>query len=323
MSKPRTAFWTDGIDPSAEPLKIIIAKGELADATRAGRRVPYKLYYPAPETAQRNLPVIVWSHGLGGSRDGAGFIARFLASHGYVICNIQHAGTDSSLWEGKAGHPWDNIRKAHIPRSATLDRFRDVPFLLDHFDTIARAHPDMGAVADANTLGMSGHSFGALTTQVMAGQLFPDEDGHLTSFREKRFKAGILYSPVPANTISGEQPRTIYNPIALPLFHMTGTADSSPVEGFGYELRLAVFENSVKAERQILILNDGDHMVYNGSRGQLEDNPKRGVHEAIIKIAALAYWDSHLKDDAAARVWLQEGGFAGWLDGEGRYEIRR
>jgi hypothetical protein len=312
------SFWKDGIGPSAEPLKIIIARGDLADPSR-DRRIPYKIYYPAPETETRNVPAIIWSHGLGGSRDGAGFLARFLASHGYVVCNIQHKGTDSSLWEGKPGHPWDVIRDTHIPRSAVLNRFRDVPFVLDHLDTIIAAHPGAGAAMDKTNLGMSGHSFGAMTTQVMAGQMFPNEDGDLTSFREKRFRAGILYSPVPANNLSGAQPTTIYGTIALPLFHMTGTADESPIERFGYKDRMKVFENSGRAERQLLILNDGDHMVYNGSRGQLEENPKRGIHEDIIKIGALAFWDSHLKNDDAARRWLTGGGFADWIGLEASY----
>ena len=42
---------------------------------------------------------------------------------------------------------------------------------------------------------MSGHSFGALTAQVMGGMSFPDSEGNLVSFKEDRFKAGILYSP--------------------------------------------------------------------------------------------------------------------------------
>jgi predicted dienelactone hydrolase len=322
VSSPSAPFWKDGVGPSAEPLKIVIAKGDLHDASR-DRRIPYKLYYPAPETEQRDLPLILWSHGLGGSRDGAGFLARFLAAQGYVICNIQHKGTDSSLWEGKPGHPWDVIRDTHIPRAAALERFRDVPFVLDHLDVIGAGHPDAGAAMDKTRLGMSGHSFGAMTAQVMAGQLFPDADGELKSFREKRFKAGILYSPVPANSQSGEQPPTIYNGIDLPLFHMTGTADDSPIEHFTYKDRLVVYENSGRAERQLLILNGGDHMVYNGSRGQLAENPKRGLHEDIIKIAALAWWDSHLKDDAAARHWLTGGAFAKWIDGEASYRIDR
>lgn len=303
--------------PSDEKLHVLIVKGVLHDDAR-DRDVPYKLYFPTG--INEKVPVVVWSHGLGGSRDGAGFIARFVASHGYAVLNIQHVGTDSSLWEGKPGHPWDNIRKAQIPRQASLDRFADVPFVVDHLSDIAAAHPEAGAVMDMGTLGMSGHSFGALTTQVMAGQLYPKEGkGNLTSMPEKRFKAGILYSPVPIPHLTDAAPDELYAPIAMPLFHMTGTDDASPVEKFGYQDRLAVFEHS-KAERHLLVLKDGDHMVYNGSRGQLEENPKRRVHEDIIKVASVPYWDAYLKNDKAAFEWLTGGGFAAWLGDEGTYQ---
>lgn len=304
----------------------MIVRGVAEDDARGGRPVPYKIYHPASSDIRGDdapYPLIVWSHGLGGSRDGAGFIARFLASHGYIVCNIQHRGTDTILWEGKEGHPWDNIRKAHIPRSATIDRFRDVPFFLDQLPLLREKHADAFAHADMDVIGMSGHSFGAMTTQIMAGQGFPDETGALFRMREARFRAGILYSPVPIRHLSGASDDDIYGTIDLPLFHMTGTDDASPVEKFTYELRRILYAHSHLADRHMLVMQDGDHMVYNGSRGQLDDNPKREVHEIIVKIAALAYWDMYLKNDEAARIFLTGGAFAAWLNGEGAYEWMR
>ncbi len=305
-------FWRTNIDPGVEAAPITIERGEFTDPTRNHRIVPYKLYAPADNGAGV-LPLILWSHGLGGSRDGAGFISRFLASHGYIVVHVQHHGTDSSLWEGKPGHPWDNIRAAKIPRKAVLSRYQDIPFVLDSL-----GHP--GARMDFSRIGISGHSFGANTTQIMAGQKL-GFGGRQYGLREKRFKAGILYSPVPTYNRK-DSPDSIYGSIAIPLFHMTGTHDTSPVEGFGYEKRLEVFEHSGGPEQHLLVLNDGDHMVYNGSRGQLGDNPKRADHERIIKIAALAYWDAYLKEDPAARQWLSGGGFSAWLGDEGRYVFR-
>src|SRR5690606_34969024 len=152
------------------------------------------------------------------------------------------------------------------------------------------AHEEVGLHADLNTLGMSGHSFGSLTTQVMMGQMFPDKGGKLRSYVEPRFKAGILYSPVPVAHMALDDPNDIYGSISKPLLHMTGTDDASPIENFGYEHRLVVYEHS-PAPKYLFTLKDGDHMVYNGSRGKLGASPHRDKHEALIKIAALAYWD--------------------------------
>lgn len=313
-------FWRPDIAPDHEAYPVRMVRGELIDSIRGNSVVPLKMYYPQ-EASLRDIPLIVWSHGLGGSIDGAAFISRFLCARGYVVLHVQHKGTDSGLWEGKPGHPWDIIKAMDIPRSASLARFMDVPFVLDNLEEWLFQFEEINGRIDLKNIGMSGHSFGAMTTQVMCGQQFPDEQGILQDYSDPRFKAGILYSPVPAFHLTGELPDRIYGGIDRPLFHMTGTDDSSPVEGFDYTRRLAVYEYSHKAEKMLMILNDGDHMIYNGSRGKLGQNPNREKHETIIKIAALAYWDAKLKGDKSAQEWLTGGGFADYLDGAGTFAL--
>ncbi len=297
-----------------------MVRGQMTDSMRGNRIIPLKMYYPVEHTVPR-LPLIIWSHGLGGSADGAAFISRFLASHGYVILHVQHHGSDSGLWEGKPGHPWDIIRETHIPRSATIARFQDVPFVLDNVKDWMRQFPEVEPFVDYNTLGMSGHSFGALTSQVMLGQPFPDEQGILQDYSDPRFLCGVFYSPVPEFHLSGELPNDIYKGINRPAFYMTGTDDSSPVEGFSWERRMAVYDHAT-AEKMLMILKDGDHMVYNGSRGKLGQSANRGKHETLIKIGALVYWEAKLQGDKEAFDWLTGGGFATYLgeDGEFRFE---
>lgn len=310
-------FWRDDISLDSEPCKVMILRDQLIDETREDRIVKIKTYYPVGRD-DAPFPVIIWSHGLGGSVDGAAFLARFLCSHGYIIVNVQHHGTDSSLWEGKQGHPWDIIRKQVIPRSATLNRFKDVPFVLDQLFDYFKVHQEINA--DLTTLGMSGHSFGALTTQVMGGMIFPDEQGRLQKYNDVRFKAGILYSPGPIAHLGVDAPEDVYGSIDIPMFHMTGTEDDSPVENWKYTKRLAVYENSARAEKHLLIIKDGDHMVFNGSRGKLGVNPNKDKHEGIIKIAALCYWDMMLKNDMDAKAWFTGGDFVKWLGNEGTFQ---
>ncbi len=289
--------------PEPGPYKVLLKRGEFVDDARGGRVVPFKIYYPAD--VPEKVPLIVWSHGFGGNRDGAAFISRFLGSHGYILLHLTHYGTDSSLWEGKDGHPWDILKKVSVTRETTLDRFKDVPFALDQMKIWAKENPEVGEVLDFENIGMSGHSFGAMTTQVMAGQAFPDENGKLITMREPRFKAGILYSPVPINHLVGEMPEPhIYGPIDMPLLHMTGTDDDSPLEGHGYERRLVVHDYAGNPEQYLHVLEGGDHMVYNGTRGKLEVNPLREAHEEEIKAAALGFWDAYLKADETSKEWL-------------------
>lgn len=299
-----------------ETHRVVLKRGVLEDSNRDNRPVPYKLYLPEGGAAKK--PLIVWSHGLGGTRDGAGFIARALAEKDFAVLHVQHRGTDSSLWEGKPGHPWDNIRKSHIPRSATLNRFQDVPFVLDHLDQIEGAE-----YLDTSRMGMSGHSFGALTTQVMAGQLFPDENDNLISFKEDRFKAGMLYSFVPMGHLYKGDPDALFQNMDLPLMYMTGTKDDSPVENFDYRSRLPVWDHSGSPEKYLLILEGGDHMVYNGSRGQLADNPLRDTHEKLITDFTLAYWMMQLKGSDAAADWLHHYADEHYLQELGELTIAR
>lgn len=298
---------------SGTPLsEVRIDKGEWVDLSRGGRVVPYKIYRPEHMDAP-SYPVVVWSHGLGGLRDGAGFLGRYLAARGYVHVHIQHLGTDDALWRGMPGHPWDNIRKATIPWETVRNRYLDVPFALDQ---IAKLYDGR---LDFSRLGMSGHSFGALTTQVIAGQLAGREAPEDLS--DPRIKSGILYSPVPAfrHQLGG---RDVYAPISKPLLHMTGTEDTSPVEGFGHEKRLEVFEGAGHADQHLFILNGADHMVYNGSRGQLESYDDIGKHQDMIAHVAHAWWEATLNNNKVAKDWLDGQGVQEWLASEGTYSRR-
>lgn len=311
-NNPMPSLWIPSDGTLNAPLPVRIDKGEWVDAARGGRTVPYKIYRPETMDAA-SYPVIVWSHGLGGTRDGAGFLGRYLAGHGYVHVHIQHDGTDDSLWRGMPGHPWDNIRKATITKETVFNRYHDVPFALDNLAGM------YDGKLDYRRLGMSGHSFGAVTTQVMAGQLA----GRVTpeDVSDDRFVSGILYSPVPAfrHQLGGQD---VYAPIRIPLLHMTGTKDESPVEDFGYEKRLEVYEGAGHEMQHLFVIEGADHMVYNGSRGQLPSYPEIERHQALIAEVAHAWWEATLNGNEAAHAWLHGHGVSDWLAHEGTYRKR-
>jgi dienelactone hydrolase len=293
-------------------LDVRIDRGEWVDAARGGRTVPYKVYRPEPMD-QPSYPVIIWSHGLGGTRDGAGFLGRYMAAQGYVHVHIQHDGTDDCLWRGMPGHPWDNIRGKEITWETVRNRYLDVSFALNNLEGMYEGKLDYAR------LGMCGHSFGALTTQVMAGQLAGRET--VEDLSDPRFKSGILYSPIPAfrHQIGG---RVVYTSIAMPLLHMTGTNDDSPVESFGYEKRLEVFENAGHGDQHLFLLNDADHMVYNGSRGQLPSYPDIEKHQAMIAQISYAWWEATLNNNRAAYEWLYGQDVIDYVGNAGIYKRR-
>ncbi|MEC7400588.1 MAG: dienelactone hydrolase, partial [Verrucomicrobiota bacterium] len=60
------------------------------------RSIPLRFYFPVGTT---NSPVILFSHGLGGSRNGCSYLGKHWAGRGYVAVFIQHVGSDESVWK--------------------------------------------------------------------------------------------------------------------------------------------------------------------------------------------------------------------------------
>lgn len=63
------------------------------------RQVPCKIYIPSG--IRQPTPVILFSHGLGGTNGGADYLGRHWAARGYVTVFLQHPGSDAGLWQGK------------------------------------------------------------------------------------------------------------------------------------------------------------------------------------------------------------------------------
>src|SRR5258708_35446079 len=79
------------------PYQVETIKFDWVDQKR-DRKVPVKIYYP--KDGKGPFPVIIFSHGLGGSRDGYEYLGRYLGGHGYFSVHLQHLGSDSSVWQG-------------------------------------------------------------------------------------------------------------------------------------------------------------------------------------------------------------------------------
>ena len=303
---------------SDSPAKVSIIREDFYDEKR-NRKVPVKIY--VPDIKDRKLPCVFWSHGLGGSRDGASFLARYISEQGFILVHMTHIGTDTSIWEGKPGHPWDVIRAHKITRHVSMERFKDPSFVLNELEKRAQAGEEPYTKIDFERIGISGHSFGAVTTQIMAGHKLGKKK-RLYSMRDERFKCGIPYSLGPTYNQT-EPPERIYGPIAIPMLYMTGTEDASPVSGKDYTTRLPIFESAEGPDQHLLILQDGDHMVFAGSRGGLKENPKREEHEDIIQKTSLAFWQAYLNDHSDALEWLHnENGIQEYLEDRAIWKTR-
>jgi predicted dienelactone hydrolase len=305
----------------AAPVDVVL--GEWTDGARMNRVVPYKLYVPA--NAQGALPIVIFSHGLGGNRDGAEYLLRFLAEHGYVAVAVQHPGSDTPAVFGNADEGGtfsqsrleQGVRDAVTP-SAAADRFRDIPFAIDQLTAMNANDARLRGRLDLTRIGMSGHSYGALTTLALAGQGFGA--GGDFSFADARIKAALAMSP---NKPRQGDPRELFATIRIPTFHMTGTKDENPLDDNDpVENRQVPYRSIVNADKFLLVFTGGDHMIFSGRSFFGAPRPADARFHTWIQKASLAYWDAYLRDDKTAKAYLTGGKFPQDLGGLGTFEYQ-
>jgi dienelactone hydrolase len=306
----------------AGPLEVGVVTFEWQDDKR-NREVPARVYYPKTGGP---CPVIIFSHGLGGSRDGYAYLGRHWASHGYVSVHLTHKGSDSSVWQGQTD-VMAALKKAVADPQASLNRPQDVSFAIDQLTKLNQKDSPLAGRLDLDKIGMAGHSFGAFTTMAVAGQrYFPL--GRETSMGDPRVKAAIPMSPNPPR--KKEEYARSFAAVTIPCLHMTGTLDDSPVGETKAAERRVPFDHLDKSDQYLVLFKDGDHMVYSGRAGigsrvgnaaGFGGDPKKDPRfQALTRMATMAFWDAYLKGDKPAKTWLAEGGLKEALGADGTVE---
>ncbi len=278
-----------------------------------GRSLPLRLRLPQ---AAGPRPLILFSHGLGGSVEGGRDWGEHWSSHGFVVIHLQHPGSDESVW-AQSARPAPAMKEAASPAQLAA-RVRDVRFVLDELERRSRAGEPIAVRADLARIGMSGHSFGAITTQAIAGQHFPlaRQAGPIADARPRAF---VAFSP----SARGREQLPHFSAIARPFFSVTGTDDGIVGPGLGVPpaQRLLPYEGMPAGDKYLLNLADADHMFFGGGpqrRGaEAIDRRRAEAQRRIVKAATTAFWRAYLLDDAEALAWLRSLDPA--LGGEGRF----
>lgn len=289
------------------------------------REVPVKIFYPkqVPGKDPVIFPVIIFSHGLGGSRDGYGYLGAHWASHGYVVVHVQHRGSDKEVM--RALRPLKALRDAAAVPANAINRPLDIRFTIDQ---LTARNTDAAFVLhgqlDLSRIGVAGHSFGAFTTMAIAGAHFPvlGDDAHNL---DPRVKAAIAMS-----TPTTQDNDAAFDDIKIPIFHMTGTKDESPkglssassdpiVGKTKAAERLRPFLHTKHAPAYLLVFEDGDHLVFSGRLTESRVSDKD--FQARVLSGSTAFWNAWLKEDKDARQWLDDGGFLSAVGKLGTFEV--
>jgi predicted dienelactone hydrolase len=289
-----------GYDPLAVPGEQIEVIELTVSDTDRDREIPIRVYLPG---TREPVPVVLFSHGLGGSRSGSAYLGRHWAGRGYVVVFLQHPGSDDGVWKDVPPPQ----RMAALEAAAGLENFRlrvgDVAAVLDALTrwSATAGHPLAGRM-DLEHVGMSGHSFGAVTTQAVSGQTY--FLGRV-SFTDPRIDAAIAFSP--SSPRRGD-PESAFAAVAIPWLLMTGTADVAPIGDADVASRLAVFEALPKGGKYELVLDGAEHSAFTDRALPGNVRPRNPNHHRAILAISTAFWDAYLRDDAAARAWLDGDG---------------
>ncbi len=312
--------------------------------TRRGRDVPVKIYYPQ---GQGPFPVIIFSHGAGGSKEIYSYLGEFWASHGYVSIHPTHQGTDTTVLrtQGLAGL----AKNSNEPRQRQ-QRSQDISFIIDSFGTLERQAPELGAKMDQSRIGVAGHSLGAYTTMAVAGVRLAPPWGQGGGVRDPRVRAFIAISPQGPGDAGLD--RYSWDAITAPVMIVTGTRDIAR-ETVGRQeqpasWRRQPFQYMPPGDKYLVLITGATHSAFgtgenragvrseNGvglrRRRLLRENRQRqtdanteanttGIADTetvqrYTQIASLAFWDAYLKGETPARTYLKSTQLQTYSDGD-------
>jgi predicted dienelactone hydrolase len=284
--------------------------GPVCDATwHAGRDrdIPVRIRMPA---GNGKAPVILFSHGLGGSVEAGTLWAEAWADAGFIVVHLQHPGSDRDAVRA-AGF------RASMGAQQLVARAADVRFALDE---IAR-HPKAGACdldrSDMAHVGMSGHSFGAHTTQAVAGQRF---GAYGAALADPRVKAAIAFSPAPPaqQDVSDTE---AFGAVSIPFFSVTGSEDEVPqLTRVTPADRQRPFRAMPPGGKYLLVMEGANHAAFGGqNRSPHGSAPDAHVQPIVIRLTTL-FWRWALEGDTKAKAELDAAGDE--LGPKDRIEIR-
>jgi predicted dienelactone hydrolase len=300
------------------PLALISTSGtktlDLSFQDAARKRALQVLVYLPANT--KPAPVVLFSHGLGGSREGSAFLGQYWAARGYVAVFLQHPGSDDSIWRDKpAAERMAGLQQAANAANFQL-RVKDVSAVIDQLELWNKAsgHALFGRL-DLNRLGMSGHSFGAVTTQAVSGEtVAPGVD-----FTDRRIKAAIAFSPSSPRLGT---PKAAFATVKIPWMLMTGTADVAPIGDADVASRLAVYPALPPVGKYELVLDRAEHSAFTDRALPGDHEPRNPNHHRAILALSTAFWDAWLRNDASAKAWLEGKGPRSILEPKDKWQFK-
>ena len=281
--------------------------------SKRNRSVPIKIYYPI--AASGNCPTILFSHGLGGSRENCDYLGEYWALNGYISVFIHHYGSDDSVWRGKV-RPLNELRNAYDSNWTGRIRVQDIQFVLTQLEKYNEQQADIPLrLVDKKRIGVAGYDLGALAALLMVGQRSPEGNFLVNN---SQVRAVLAMSPPVVNS---EPFSTVYEQVETPCLFITGTNDDGIVGTTKASHRRIPFDSISCNDQYLVVFNGTDHMLYAGHLLSILPRARNDglYHNAIARLST-NFWNAYLKADPAALEFMMSQNVTSLLTGLGRIE---
>ena len=254
--------------------------------------------------ASQPVPLVVFSHGIGGSREGYSYIGKHLAANGIAALHVQHVGSDRSLWFGNPLQLVARLQEAATDKEA-IARTQDIRFALNQ----VLASTEFKTRLDATRISAAGHSYGANTVLLLAGARV-QRDSQVLDLADPRIRSAVIISAPP---FYGQgDPQAIVGSISVPSLHITAQRDEINIPGFysAAKDRVAIFEATAStqspAAKTLAVFSDGSHNIFTDRLGTggaaLNPLVKRATRDLILAFLRREFY----ADDRAISEWPQQ-----------------
>jgi predicted dienelactone hydrolase len=268
------------------------------------RNIPVKFFFPVVSESERvrgddsGFPVILFSHGLGGTYDRCSYLSRTWSSFGFIVISVQHPGSDEQVWRGKI-RVIKELRDSYEQNWNCRTRAEDLRFVLNSFSRLVESGKLGRLKANVENVGVSGYDIGSLGPLLLSGQIPPDRGN---SLRDERVKAVVAMSPPVRNP--GLDNNEVYANIQIPALFITGTKDDGIIGVTKAHQRRIPFDYMTYANRYLVIFNNGDHQIYAGALFSISNFFRRdrdSVYQSAITRVSSYFWLAHLANENQAK----------------------
>ncbi|MBN2083294.1 hypothetical protein JW859_13940 [bacterium] len=325
----------DAYKLSDGPYRVSLIDDLVIDDPARDKQLEIRIYYPEGDGP---FPVIVFSHGMGGSQEVGADLMAYWAGHGYVVICPTHADSiklyakehpdEVDGWARDMGKRRMLKLLKQTARSPTdwENRARDITLVLDSLSWIEDESPLLRGRLDHQTIGVAGHSYGAYTTMLIGGAVLdPPGRAKDVSWGDDRADALLVMSGQGVGRLGLTEHS--WDGFSLPMLVMSGTRDNA-AGGMDVISRRDPYDYAPAGDKYLVWIEDALHASFTGAlaSGDRRENYRGLWTESVlgsqdlesaefeqidqpaifdyVKTATLAYWDSYLKHDTTAAAWL-------------------